>query len=50
MGLLFSFLLITYELFVRHTFIGRTLNGPRPPRQWGMTGRRRARVPEGASG
>ena len=40
--LLFSFLLITYELFVRHTFIGRTLNGPRPPRGWGLAGRRPA--------
>jgi glucans biosynthesis protein C len=37
MALLFSFLLITYELFVRHTFIGRILNGPRPPRRWGLS-------------
>ena len=50
MALLFVPLLITYELFVRHTFIGRTLNGPRPPRRWSLTGRRRPRVPEGASG
>jgi glucan biosynthesis protein C len=50
MALLFSFLLLTYELFVRHTFIGRVLNGPRPPRQWSLASRRRARMPEGVSG
>jgi glucan biosynthesis protein C len=49
MVLLFSFLLITYELVVRHSFIGRILNGPRPPRRWGLTGRQPL-VPEGVSG
>ena len=49
-ALLFSILLGLYELVVRHSVVGRVLNGPRPPRGWGLRRRRRARVPEGASG
>lgn len=33
---LFSTLLVSYELLVRHSVIGRVLNGPRPPRRWGV--------------
>lgn len=49
LALLFAVLLMTYELFVRHTVIGRTLNGRRPPRRWPRR-LRRERVPAAASG
>ncbi len=48
LALLFSVLLLAYELLVRHTIIGRTLNGPRPPRQWSKR-LRLNRVPEEAT-
>ncbi len=51
--LLFSILLVLYELVVRHSVLGRTLNGPRPPRGWAPPAFKRARanrVREGASG
>jgi len=48
--LLFSILLALYELIVRHSVVGRVLNGPRPPRGWGPRRPGRDRVPEGASG
>ena len=52
-ALLFSILLALYELVVRHSVVGRVLNGPRPPRGWGLRGPRQAgreRVAKGASG
>ncbi|MDQ3648629.1 MAG: acyltransferase [Actinomycetota bacterium] len=48
--LLFSILLGVYELVVRHSVVGRVLNGPRSPRGWGPWRPGRARSPEGASG
>jgi Acyltransferase family len=50
---LFGILIGLYELGVRHSAVGRVLNGARPPRGWRIPHpwRRRAdRVPEGASG
>lgn len=50
LALLFSILLGLYELVVRHSVVGRVLNGRRPPRGWGPRRPGRDRVPEGASG
>jgi len=49
-ALLFSILLGLYELVVRHSVVGKVLNGPRAPRGWGRRRPGNGRVPEGASG
>jgi len=49
-ALLFSILLGLYELVVRHSVVGKVLNGPGAPRGWGRGRPGNGRVPEGASG
>ena len=39
-ALLLSILLALYELLIRHSVVGRVLNGPRPPRGWTLRRRK----------
>ena len=41
---LFAVLVGLYELGVRHSALGRALNGPRPPRDWSLLTRLRGRL------